>query len=145
MRLKKATLFSVAAIATALAAAAMLYSSGALALPSSFGPEVTPIKAIVEDPAYYDGRNVTVIGALGSRETTTFMRTSLTITDSEGHYIDLLKPVPSWLHYDIEMPFMIAGTFTHYEYRPGGIQADPLEEGYGLSNISIEKVFNFVH
>jgi hypothetical protein len=65
--------------------------------------------------------------------------------DPEGYYIDLLKPVPSWLKYDIEMPFMITGIFTHYQYDSNDTQAGTLEEGYGLVPLAIEKVFNFVH
>lgn len=143
--MKKSTLITIAVIAFTLVAVAALYSDGLLAFLSALGQDDTPIKAIASDPARYDGRNVTVIGSLGSRETTTLLRSSLTIVDREGFYLDLLKPVPSWLKYEIEMPFIITGTFTHYD--SGSIESldGPPEEGYGLIPLSIEKVFNFVH
>jgi hypothetical protein len=142
--LKKSALVSIAIIAAALVIVAFLQSGGFFEFISR-GLGDTPIRTIVSDPAAYDGKNVTVIGSIGSRETTTFLRSSLTIMDREGYYIDLLKPVPSWLKYDIEMPFMITGTFTYYQYKSNDSQSVTLEEGYGLVPLAIEKVFNFVH
>jgi hypothetical protein len=143
--LKGATLIALAVIAIALAAIVVLQSNGYFAFLSTLGLDDTPIKTIVNDPASYDGKNITVIGVIGSRETTTWLRSSLTIKDTEGFYIDLLKPVPSWLKYEIEMPFIITGTFIYYEYGSNDTLVDPLEQGYGLVPISIEKVFNFMH
>lgn len=138
-------MIALGAIAIALAAVVVLQSNGYFAFLSTLGPDDTPIKTIVNDPALYDGKNITVIGVIGSRETTTWLRSSLTIRDTEGFYIDLLKPVPSWLKYEIEMPFMITGTFTYYEYGSNDTRAEPLEQGYGLVPLSIENVINTVH
>jgi hypothetical protein len=143
--LKRHALIALVAIVITLAAIVVLQSNGYFAYLSSLGLHDTPIKAIVNDPASYDGKNITVIGVIGSRETTTWMRSSLTIKDSEGFYIDLLKPVPSWLKYDIEMPFMITGTFIYYEYGSNDTKAEPLEEGYGIVPLSIEKVYTLIH
>lgn len=145
MRLKRTAPVSLAAVAMVLVAAATLYASGVLPPLSGIGLGDTPIKEIVGDPASYDGKNVTVIGSIGSRETATHLRSSLTIKDAEGYYIDLLEPVPSWLGYELEMPYIIIGLFTHYEYSLNGSQGPPIEEGYGLIPATIDFIFNFVH
>jgi len=143
--LKRARLVALAAIIVGLSAIAFLFLNGYITLNWDLGPHATPIRTITSDPASFDGKNVTVSGVIGSRETTTGLRSSLTIMDSEGHYIDLLKPVPFWLIYEIGNPFIITGTFAHYEYGSNSSYELPQEEGYGLYIITLEKVFNTMH
>ncbi len=125
-------------------AACLLYANG-YAILGTLGPKDIPIKTIVNNPTLYDGKNVTVIGVIGSRQTTTWMRSSITINDTEGFYIDLLNPIPSYLVYVVGTPYYITGKFTYYEYRPDGSAEDPIENGYGLIPYYIEMIYNTVH